>query len=196
MHTLHSFCLAHAATRTLGQACSLSGLPEPTEGELLLSITPIWQNSACAQLQRLSEEEHARWHDGCATLVRRAPQDPAACTALCGPYTTVVTLLGLDHIIVTTAQLPVIADVPACAVDTAFRDELGQTGMGRNILAFAWDTTSMGALDAWLPEVKSAVLGMLASPDCMALWYGPECIALYNDAYIKVPLHAFTTERF
>ncbi|BBH63692.1 hypothetical protein ACTI_03770 [Actinoplanes sp. OR16] len=62
------------------------------------------------------------------------------------------------------------------------------TGRGCTALVHAhdWSTTSLGPITGWDPAVRAAVELMLASPVPMLLTLGPECLALYNDAYADV----------
>ena len=56
--------------------------------------------------------------------------------------------------------------------------------MGRRMLALDWAATPLGAPAGWPPELAGAVARMLASKAQIILFWGPECCALYNDAYI------------
>jgi PAS domain S-box-containing protein len=46
-----------------------------------------------------------------------------------------------------------------------------------------WAATPLGPRDAWSAPLRDAVAMMLAAPLPMVLFWGPELIALYNDAY-------------
>jgi signal transduction histidine kinase/DNA-binding response OmpR family regulator/PAS domain-containing protein len=46
-----------------------------------------------------------------------------------------------------------------------------------------WSETSLGPVDQWPAELLAAVRTVLASKVPMLIWWGPELIQLYNDAY-------------
>jgi PAS domain S-box-containing protein len=48
---------------------------------------------------------------------------------------------------------------------------------------FHWETTSLGAIEGWPDELITTVNLLLASSFPMFLWWGPELIQFYNDAY-------------
>ncbi|HKH91178.1 MAG TPA: PAS domain-containing protein [Gemmatimonadaceae bacterium] len=49
--------------------------------------------------------------------------------------------------------------------------------------AFEWSTTPLGASRAWPQSLRTTVSILLASRNPMFLWWGPELIQIYNDAY-------------
>lgn len=55
--------------------------------------------------------------------------------------------------------------------------------MAGRIRAFSWAATSLGPLDGWPQNLKTAVRIMLTSRQPMFIWWGNELINLYNDAY-------------
>lgn len=55
--------------------------------------------------------------------------------------------------------------------------------MAGRIRTFAWASTSLGPLDAWPQNLKTAVRIMLTSRQPMFIWWGSNLINLYNDAY-------------
>lgn len=59
-------------------------------------------------------------------------------------------------------------------------------GMSQRIDAFDWSETPLGAIDTWSPALKMMVSILLANRLPMLLWWGPEYISLYNDAYVPV----------
>ena len=64
------------------------------------------------------------------------------------------------------------------------RDFLGGGGeMGDLIRAFDWSSTPIGAPETWPPSLRTTVRLMLNSRHPMFIWWGPELIQLYNDAY-------------
>src|SRR5512145_896042 len=58
--------------------------------------------------------------------------------------------------------------------------------MGRLIRALDWSETSLGPVESWPQNLRSAASMMLSSKAQMVMFYGPELVALYNDAYIPV----------
>src|SRR6201986_56839 len=57
----------------------------------------------------------------------------------------------------------------------------GETGA--LIRSFEWSNTSLGPLEAWPDHLKSTVNLMLGAGAQIVLFWGPEFVALYNDAY-------------
>lgn len=55
--------------------------------------------------------------------------------------------------------------------------------MGERIRAFDWSSTPLGPPSEWPQSLKSAVRIMLDSRYQMFVWWGPEFINFYNDAY-------------
>ena len=55
--------------------------------------------------------------------------------------------------------------------------------MGELMRAFNWSATGIGAPEQWSPALKTTVRIMLANRFPMLLWWGPDYISLYNDAY-------------
>ncbi len=49
-----------------------------------------------------------------------------------------------------------------------------------------WSRTPIGPVEKWSPTLKSMVSFMLANRFPILLWWGPDYIQLYNDAYIPV----------
>jgi PAS domain S-box-containing protein len=58
--------------------------------------------------------------------------------------------------------------------------------MGERIRAFDWAQTPLGAIESWSPALLTMVRIMLANRFPLLLWWGPQYISLYNDAYIPV----------
>ena len=57
------------------------------------------------------------------------------------------------------------------------------SGVGALIRAFDWSTTSLGPIAGWPAHLKGAISLMLPAKAQIVLFWGPEFIALYNDAY-------------
>ena len=49
--------------------------------------------------------------------------------------------------------------------------------------AFDWSTTSLGPIDTWPLSLRTTVATLLASRYPMFLFWGPDLIQFYNDAY-------------
>ncbi|HEY8942865.1 MAG TPA: PAS domain-containing protein, partial [Polyangiaceae bacterium] len=54
---------------------------------------------------------------------------------------------------------------------------------GELILSLNWSATPLGAIGSWPLGLKMTIASMLRSHQPMLLWWGPELIQLYNDAY-------------
>jgi signal transduction histidine kinase/CheY-like chemotaxis protein len=55
--------------------------------------------------------------------------------------------------------------------------------MGERIRTFAWSKTPIGPINAWSPALQMMVRFLLANRFPLLLWWGPEYISIYNDAY-------------
>jgi len=51
------------------------------------------------------------------------------------------------------------------------------------VRAFNWSTTSLGPLESWSDPLLTCVNLLLSSRHPMFLWWGPDLIQIYNDAY-------------
>jgi hypothetical protein len=58
--------------------------------------------------------------------------------------------------------------------------------MGERIRAMDWSTTSLGPVDGWPQSLRSALSHLLPSKAQIALFWGPDLVAFYNDAYRPV----------
>ena len=58
--------------------------------------------------------------------------------------------------------------------------------MGAAIRQFDWNATSLGPPQAWPQTLKTCLRIMLASRQPMWVWWGPELINFYNDAYLPI----------
>ena len=47
-----------------------------------------------------------------------------------------------------------------------------------------WSSTPLGPIEEWAPELRSMCNLIMASPHPAAMYWGPELIAIYNEAYI------------
>lgn len=51
------------------------------------------------------------------------------------------------------------------------------------IHSFDWSATSLGLLDAWPVNLQALTDVMLDSAEAMVIWWGVDCLQIYNDAY-------------
>src|SRR4051812_2577469 len=58
--------------------------------------------------------------------------------------------------------------------------------MGELTRQFDWSDTTLGPLAGWPQSLKIAMALMLASRYPMLIWWGPDLIHFYNDAYVPV----------
>jgi hypothetical protein len=73
------------------------------------------------------------------------------------------------------------------ALTTSSPDFLdGRGEMGALIRAFDWSRTPIGAAETWSPALRTLIRVLIANRFPMMLWWGPEYISLYNDAYIPI----------
>jgi signal transduction histidine kinase/CheY-like chemotaxis protein len=59
-------------------------------------------------------------------------------------------------------------------------------GGAERIRSFDWSGTPLGAPEGWSPALRTTVGLMLANRFPMLLWWGPDYISIYNDAYIPI----------
>jgi two-component sensor histidine kinase len=60
---------------------------------------------------------------------------------------------------------------------------LGGGEMGALVRALDWSKTSLGPISAWPAHLKATISLMLPAQAQIVLFWGPEFVALYNDAY-------------
>ena len=58
--------------------------------------------------------------------------------------------------------------------------------MGQLIRAFNWRNTPLGAMEGWPQSLKTSLSICLASRFPIVLYWGPEYVVLYNDAYSQI----------
>ena len=63
---------------------------------------------------------------------------------------------------------------------------VGGGEMGRLIRVMDWSKTQLGPIESWPQSLRSAVSILLPSKAQIVLFWGPDLIALYNDAYSPV----------
>ena len=61
--------------------------------------------------------------------------------------------------------------------------------MGERIRAFDWSRTPLGPRESWSPALRTTVGLLLANRFPMLLWWGPDYISIYNDAYAPILGH-------
>ena len=59
----------------------------------------------------------------------------------------------------------------------------GESEVGKLIRAFDWSATSLGPIAGWPAHLKGAISLMLPAKAQIVLFWGPEFVAVYNDAY-------------
>jgi PAS domain S-box-containing protein len=63
---------------------------------------------------------------------------------------------------------------------------LGRSEMAERIRNLDWSRTPLGPSSGWRPTLRTTVGLMMANRFPMLLWWGPDYISIYNDAYIPV----------
>ena len=58
--------------------------------------------------------------------------------------------------------------------------------MADRVRATEWSRTLLGSAEGWSPALKTTTSMMLANRFPMLLWWGPESVCIYNDAYVPV----------
>ena len=72
------------------------------------------------------------------------------------------------------------------AINPDLLDSPGGGEMEARIRSFEWSNTSIGPRENWSQALKTTVRILLANRFPMLLWWGPDYISIYNDAYIPV----------
>src|ERR1700743_138422 len=111
----------------------------------------------------------------------------------------------------TPSNFPILEPGPACGVEADGREECCGQSLGMNVIqvrsvmhrtppeflagggemgaairAFNWAATSLGPPEGWPPTLRTCLRIMLASRQPMWVWWGPELINFYNDAYLPI----------
>lgn len=63
-------------------------------------------------------------------------------------------------------------------------DRLGTSAHINWIREFDWPSTSLGPIDTWSSQLRQACEILLANPDPATIFWGPDLILIYNEAYI------------
>lgn len=72
------------------------------------------------------------------------------------------------------------------ARDLAESPVFGTGEMAARIHAFDWSKTPLSPLASWSPALRTTVGLMLANRFPVLLWWGPQYVSIYNDAYIPI----------
>jgi len=84
-------------------------------------------------------------------------------------------------------RMPVSMNLHVNRLMTAAPDFLmGGGEMGAAMRAFDWSTTPLGAPKEWPQALRTCLRILLASRQPMWVWWGPELINFYNDAYLPI----------
>jgi hypothetical protein len=71
----------------------------------------------------------------------------------------------------------------------SFADWLPGGGeMGEHIRALDWSKTAIGSAERWSPTLRMMIRFLLANRFPLLLWWGPQYVSIYNDAYRPVPM--------
>src|SRR5215470_8272964 len=62
----------------------------------------------------------------------------------------------------------------------------GDSEMGAAIQALDWSQTPIGPIASWSPSLRMMVRFLLANRFPLLLWWGPQYVSIYNDAYRPV----------
>ncbi|MBA2683276.1 MAG: hypothetical protein H0U66_02120 [Gemmatimonadaceae bacterium] len=60
---------------------------------------------------------------------------------------------------------------------------VGSGEMAQRCRAFDWSTTPVGPVSTWSQSLRTTAGILLESRNPMFLWWGPELVQFYNDAY-------------
>jgi hypothetical protein len=65
---------------------------------------------------------------------------------------------------------------------------LGEGGEMRSLIrSVDWANTAIGPVEGWSDTLRTTLRIILASRFPHILWWGPEYVQFYNDAYIPIP---------
>ena len=62
----------------------------------------------------------------------------------------------------------------------------GGGDMGAYMRSLNWSATSLGPVDTWPQSLRTSVSICLNSAFAFLVWWGPELVMLYNDAYSAI----------
>ncbi|KAH7100383.1 hypothetical protein BKA62DRAFT_771650 [Auriculariales sp. MPI-PUGE-AT-0066] len=183
-------------------ACAISISEINANGTL--KSAPCWTNVAFnAHLPEdiLSRASIVDLIHGTLSLHRaHANPDPDVCSVPARHWTYSAAVVT-SFLIITTSPRNYSEDTPddhafspstnlspreSMAVSPRIVDLWSRTQMGKLILEFPWDSTPVGPITLWSPELVMIVTLMLEWPERLCLWLGDDSIAVYNDQYLKV----------
>ncbi|KAH7105199.1 hypothetical protein BKA62DRAFT_827312 [Auriculariales sp. MPI-PUGE-AT-0066] len=179
-----------------------------------LSLKPIWTNGAYAELRTSGVDWQETVHNLVQSAFAQ-PTDLHACSAYHSPWCLVATVTQNSKQVVITASRRGHEDVTVArrkepspeqeqsapqsdktlrkhhsrlsiSLDPGIAEIWSQSETGRDILKFAWESTPLGPLSSWSSELKTIVTTGLLWPERFSMWFGPEMIGMWNDAYLKV----------
>ena len=86
------------------------------------------------------------------------------------------------------ATAPRVSTVPSSAIQNAESELAASMFVGSGEMAtrcrvLDWSATPLGPISSWSPSLRTTVGIVLESRNPMFLWWGPELVQLYNDAY-------------
>src|SRR5690349_986102 len=58
--------------------------------------------------------------------------------------------------------------------------------MGALMRAYDWSASPVGPVESWPQSLKTSVSTCLNSRFAMLIWWGPELVKFYNDAYMQI----------
>src|SRR6187549_2904640 len=64
---------------------------------------------------------------------------------------------------------------------------VGASDMAGRMRAFDWGATPLGSVDSWPQSLRSALSICTGSAFPIAIYWGPELVLLYNDAWSPIP---------
>ena len=64
---------------------------------------------------------------------------------------------------------------------------IGAGEMADRVRAYDWNSTPLGPIESWSPELITIVNLTLSSPSPARTMWGPDFILIYNDAYRSYP---------
>jgi len=81
-----------------------------------------------------------------------------------------------------------VAQVPGGAPEASSADILAGGGeMGALIRSLDWSQTPVGPMESWSVTLRSTIRFVLANGFPTLLWWGPQYVQFYNDAYRPIP---------
>jgi hypothetical protein len=77
-------------------------------------------------------------------------------------------------------------NVNACQATMPYDTMFDHGILGPLIKKYDWESTPLGSIETWPQSLLTSVGVMLSSKYPIILFWGPELIIMYNDAYIPV----------